>query len=136
MLENIDRRLDVRDVSFVGPRAIARNVDARLRGYGQVLMPDNLPIRARRLIEEEGADREAALPEDSARELSEHQIGGECADARVIEQVACATAASVRMTGDTITQLGDRPRINEGRSDCPSVRCNGFLKGGQFHPRG
>src|SRR5687768_3195064 len=44
LLEHIDRGLHVWNASLLRPRSVSGHVDALLRGHGQVLVPDDLPV--------------------------------------------------------------------------------------------
>ena len=69
VLEDRGRRLDVRHASLLGPWTVARGLDPALRGYGEVLVPNDLPVRVGSFVEEEDADREARVAEDCRGEL-------------------------------------------------------------------
>jgi len=64
VLENIGRRLHVRDAALIRPRSIAGYVGALSSGDCEVLVPNNFPVRVRRLVEEERPHRETTLAED------------------------------------------------------------------------
>jgi hypothetical protein len=60
-------------------------IDPALRGDGEVLVPNDLPVRVGSFIEEEGADREARIAEDCCGELPKRRRRGQSGDARFIE---------------------------------------------------
>ena len=122
LLENLDRWLHVWHAGLVCPSAIARDIDAVLRGHGQVLMPDDFPVRVGRFIEEEGANGEARLAEDRTSESPQRRRRSKYGDVGVVEEVTCTATPGVREGDYAGTQLGDGIGVNHGLSDCPSGR--------------
>lgn len=102
VLENVGRRLDVRHTTLLRPWPVARDVDAGFRGDGEVLVPNDSPVRVGRLVEEERADGEAGLAENSRSKPTKGRRRGECGDVRLIEQVTRAAATSLCERRDTL----------------------------------
>ena len=61
----------VRDTSLVSPWAVLGNVDALSRGDREILVPNDLPVCGRRLVEEKRANGEAPIAKDGRREPSD-----------------------------------------------------------------
>src|SRR5947209_7942575 len=82
LLEDSGRRLYMRNTGFLGPRSVASHIDPPLRGDGEILMPDNFPVRVRRLVEEERPHRETRFTENGDGQLSESWMRRKRSDAR------------------------------------------------------
>src|SRR6476619_5698329 len=66
--EDLHGGLHVNHVLFDGPRSKARNIDALTDGYGEVLMPGDLPIRTGSLVEQNASHSDGAFAEDGVNE--------------------------------------------------------------------
>ena len=123
-LEDVDRRLYVRDTALLGPRSVVGHLNALLRGDREVLVPNDLPIRVGSLVEEERTDGEARVAKNGDRELPECRRRGQSSDARVVEQIASPAAAGSREKSDAVAQLRDRWSVDDGIGYCPAERGN------------
>jgi hypothetical protein len=68
LLEDGNRRLHVWNVSLLGPGTETGHLLPFTRRDGEVLVPDDLPVRSGRLVEEECANREAGGAKDRSGE--------------------------------------------------------------------
>jgi hypothetical protein len=132
LLEHFDRRLNMGDAGLVGPVPIARHVDAFAGSHREVLVPDDLPVRIRRFVEEKRANGEAGFTEHRIGESTECGRRRERRNARLVEQVACTTTSGLDERCDAIAKLGDGSRPNDGLRHCPPRRGDRFLKREKF----
>jgi hypothetical protein len=84
LLEYSGRGLHVRNTGFLGPRAIAWQVDAVLNSDGEILVPDDFPVRVRCLVEKQCPNRNGGLAEYGRGESPERGSRGECGDTRIV----------------------------------------------------
>lgn len=92
VFKNGDWRLNVCDTGLLAPRTKSRNFDAPTCGNREILMPHDLPVRIRRLVEEDRAYGEAV----SAQYCDGGGSGGrrrcQRTNARMGKEVARSTA--------------------------------------------
>jgi len=95
-------------------------------------VPNDLPICIRRFIEEECSDGEARITEHGASESTKGRRRRERRDARLIEQVAHATASGLDERRDAIAELRNGRRFDDGICNCPSPQCDCLLERKEF----
>jgi hypothetical protein len=71
VLQHLGQRLNVNHVGLHRPWPEPLGLDTLLHGNGHVLVPGNLPIRVRNLVEEDASDRKELLTENRLNQLSD-----------------------------------------------------------------
>src|SRR5258708_6065653 len=99
--------LNMPHASLLAPRPVTRYVDTFRDCNGEILMPTHFPVGDWRLIEQDGADRESALPQDGSNELADRGALGEVGDEGDIEKVSDASILTERLREGSL----ERPEI-------------------------
>ena len=84
-------RLNMPYAGLLAPRPVTRDVDTFRDCNGEILMPTHFPVGDWRLIEQDGADRESALPQDGFNEPADSGALGEVGDKGDIKEISDAS---------------------------------------------